>query len=97
MYVSLDKKYLEKTKDEASKRCAAEFGEDEGKDGLLYEDLDVRSVELEFDNGRLLWSGETDLGFFSIEIDLDDDIAFEIIEYMKEKGEKLKRLINLSG
>ena len=101
MYVDLNKNYIEKTKKEANDRAKEMYGDgdESSKTQLIYEgeQLDKSSEfdELYFEDGNIHISLSNDLGYFNLEIPVKDDLAFEIIEYMKSKGEKIKRLINL--
>ena len=95
MYINLNKKHLKNTMKKANKECIEDWGEDEGKDTLLYGDLNDTIENIEFNKGILDVSFSNELGYFSFDLDIDDDLAFEIIEYMKSKGREIKRLINL--
>jgi len=95
MYVNIDETYLEKNKSKAKKKAIEDFGGEDSKGELLFPEL-KGDVEIEeFNDGILLCSIDNDLGYFSFELEINDDMAFEIIEYMKSKGEKIKRLVNL--
>lgn len=94
MYVSLDKKYLEKNMKKLEKRSMDTLGEDEGKGKLLFNE-EIIFDGVYFENGELVVSADMPIGYFFERFPIDDDVAFKIIEHMKKKGNKLKRLINL--
>jgi len=95
MYIHINEKYLEKNRKKAKEEAISSLYEEE-KDSLLFEDLKGTIEVDEFTDGKLLVHEDNDLGYFSTEIMIDDDLAFDIIEYMKKKGEKIKRLIQLT-
>lgn len=96
MYINLNKKYLEDNKKQMAKDAISNIGNPEGKDNLLCEDIKDSIEGLEFKDGCLSVDIENGFGWFSFDVDIDDDIAFQIIEHMKKKGQEIKRLIDLT-
>ena len=96
MYVNLDKNFLDKNMKKMEKNAKEVFGDEDGKDQLVLETIESTISDIEFDDGNLTIGVDSDMGYFSIDVDIDDELAFDIIDHMKKKGEKIKRLVNLA-
>jgi len=90
LYIHVNKEYLNKTKKEANKKSKED--DEESKD-YLWEDLNFKLECIELDNGDLNVSGETDLGYISLDFHLDMDGAIEVIKFYMKKLEKLKAVL----
>lgn len=91
MYLSLDKSFLEKTMASANKDAITEFGDD-GKDLLLYKNLDDTNVEIEVTESTINISFDNKLGFFSMEIPTDE-VMEDIVAMAIKKMNKIKALM----
>ena len=96
MYVNLDKNFLDKNMKKMEKNAKEVFGDEDGKDQLVLETIESTISDIEFDDGNLTIGVDSDMGYFSIDVDIDDELAFDIIDHMKKKGEKIKRLVNFA-
>lgn len=101
MYFSLDGKKIKADWQKLHKEAQATFGDDEGattkNETLVCSETNEQDTSnTEFNNGALSVSESNEYGYFNITIDVDDELAFEIIEYMRKKGEKIKRLVQLA-
>jgi len=94
MYIDLDKKYLKKNWKRMEKAAEEEFTVE---DRLLDENLRSEVEIGEFADGILCVNVNSDVGFMSIDVPISDDLIFDMIEYLKEKGERLNRLIKLTN
>lgn len=94
MYLSLSKKYLKDN--QKSMEAAAILALGKEAECLLVEDLTDKMLDPTFEDGVLNVGVDTEAGYFGVDIPIDDELAFEIIAYMKLKGEKMKRLIKLA-
>ena len=95
MYTSIDLKWFDKNRAKMVKTSIDNNG-DEGKDEATAENLKDEIEEYEFDGDtiNLCWTNE--LGYFSMEYSLTDDEMMEIVEHMKQKGERIRKLIKLA-
>lgn len=99
MYIQIDEEYLRKNKKRMNEIAKEELlDEEEAKDVLIDTDMEANVTIEEFNSerGTLLVTIDSELGYVSVEVPIHEDIAFEIVEWLKEKGEKLARLIRLS-
>lgn len=95
MYVDIYEEWLNKNRKRMRKEAIEEFGKKKGKNRLLDSEV-LGNIDIRFDNGRLFVDINSELGFFSADVKIDDEMVFEIIEYLKEKGAKIKRLVGLA-
>ncbi len=98
-YLTLRKDTLKKTEKQANEDAISEYGKEEGKDELRYEDIDFKADEVYFEEGELHVSGELfcageKFGYLSQEIPLGNDTIIEIIEYYVDKLKKIKEVIS---
>lgn len=92
MYIQLNKQYLE----ENEKEMIETAKENECEDALIVEATEQETYhDIEFDHGKLMVNVKTELGWISCNVPIDDDLAFQIVDYVKMKGKKIKRLINI--
>jgi len=99
VYLSLDKKAFEATKEEAEKEAKETDGEKEPA-RYLYGDLSFAESDLYFDesaqgiemNGNI-WAGQKDLGYISVSIPLKIDLVVEIIEWYRKALGKIKTIL----
>lgn len=92
MYIQLNKDYLQKNK-KLMEKAAEEY---EAENSYLIEDTKQETFhDLEFDDGNLRVNIETEVGLVSTNVPIDDDLALEIVNYLKSKGIRIKRLINI--
>jgi len=90
LYLHINKEHLDKTKEEANKRSKES---DETSKDYLWDDLNFKVEDMELDKGSLCVSGETDLGYISLDFDLDLDVAIDVINFYMKKLEKLKLVL----
>ena len=98
-YLILRKDILKETEVEANENAISEFGTEDGKNELRYEDIDFKAGEIYFEEGKILTSGEffnngKNMGYLSLEIPLGNDTIMEIIEYYVDKLKKIKEVIS---
>ena len=100
VFLTLDKEGLIKTEHRANKSSIESSGEKEGKDTLEYGGINFELDTFDFDKsedsldicGRM-YSNGIYLGFISLDIPINIDLAIPIIEsYMKKLG-KLKTVL----
>ncbi|MBU1082696.1 MAG: hypothetical protein KKB59_19580 [Spirochaetes bacterium] len=90
IYIHINGEEFEKSKSEANE--SSKENDSESKD-YQYDWKALEVQKLGFNNGRLEFAGSNDLGYFSINIDLELDTVIHIIEsYMKKLG-KLKTVL----
>lgn len=95
VYLSLDKKFFVKNMKSMEEKALKDMGSEDGKD-ILLADFDFEyPEELYFEDGSIHASFDTPLGFISVNFKINDDVAFKIVEHLREKGLRLKKLINL--
>lgn len=108
LYLNLSKKVFEKTKEEANKEGISTSGK-EGKDDLLYPYVILvpdKSEGMYFDEdkntiivaGEIFLSNETDelkdkMGYASLTIPIEMDLALEMIESYRNKLGKIKTIL----
>ena len=97
-YITLNGKDLKKDWDKLKEaylkdQCEPDEDEDES---LLIDECMMGDVEFNKQDQTLLINFSTDYGFSSVEIPISDDLIFEMIEHLRKKGEKIKRLVNLT-
>lgn len=100
MYLSLNRKEVEDSLEDATKRAIERDGED-GETDALYEDVEFRDAEsagfnsdielIEF-SGNMFFEGK-DLGYISGSIPLDFEDIIAIIEVYRKKLGKLKTVL----
>ncbi len=98
-YLTLRKDTLEKTQEEANKNAISEYGKEDGKDELRYDDLSLNADEIYFEDGKISLSGNffnngKDMGYLTLNIPLGNDTIIEIIEYYVDKLKKIKEVIS---
>lgn len=94
--MNLNKSWLKKHEKDMADEAVSELGEEDGKDNLISNTLDETIESVEFSDGRLLIDFSSDAGWFSVTLDVDNQLAFQIVEYLKAQGKEIKRLINLA-
>jgi len=96
MYMNLSKSWLKANEKKMIKEANDNFSKEDNADDILL-DSDVKSkVRIEeFSDGKLIIDADGDFGYLSFEVGISDDLAFEIINHMKCKGEKIVRLVKL--
>jgi len=101
MYVELQGKELKKDWKDLLKKAINSDPNDENigkEERLLIEDENPEILTLEFDknNEKIFLTITHKYGYFSFDIPLDDDLMFEIVECLKSKAEKIKRLLEFN-
>lgn len=94
MYLSLSKKYLEENRKAMEKEALEQSGDD-GKDDLLYTDEKEAKIE-HIEKNNITLSCDSKIGYLSIDVDLSDEDIFELIDYMREKANKMKKMLILA-
>lgn len=91
VYLNIDSKGFEKTKEAALKRAKESCGDE----GSFYEypNLKWGVDSIEFDNGALSVDGSTEIGYIGVKLNLDIDIVIKIIEFYMKKLGKLKTVL----
>jgi len=92
MYVNLNEKFLERTKKKAKEKSISESGDD-GKDNLMYEEINENIVIDEITDEHILVSIDSDLGYISFEIPLTADVLEDLLGMVIKKMNKIKTLI----
>ena len=94
--MNLEGKKLKKDWEKLAKTPREDYGED--YDGELLITTESDTIENEcFENGVFQYAISNDYGYFAVDIDIDDDLIFEMIDYLAKKGKKIKQLLNLVG
>jgi hypothetical protein len=89
MYISINKEFFEKTKDEAWKTGLANIGE-ENKE-YVWEECPDRIDECYVnEDDEIYLSLRNDLGYFSADIAIDDELLIEIIQLAVKRMNKIK-------
>ena len=93
MYLRLSEKFLNRNLKRMKREAIKLWGEIEGKDDLLEEDLKEDEVCVTFKKGGdlLQVSIWTPAGYFEIDIVLDDEIMIEVADSLKHKRNKINR------
>lgn len=95
MYASINKDWFLKNQQEAVEEAVKSYGEEE-KNNLVFpelkDDFTVGEILLE-DDGRIHVDLENKLGYFSIEIPIDDELEIALIEQGVKKLNKLKTIL----
>jgi len=93
MYINIDSKFLDKNREKANKEAIANVGEEDGKDSLVF-NLDKESIEsIEVDEDNLRVSIANDLGYFGIDIPLNDFLMQNIISEVIKRMNKFKTML----
>lgn len=87
LYIHINKDYFDKSKDLANKASK----ELDCKDYLY--DIDFKLDELNLEGGKLFVCGETDLGYVSLDFEMDTETVIDIIEFYMKKLGKLKTIL----
>jgi len=96
MDIQLNEKYLKDNEDRMKRMAKEELGDEDAKDILIESGMEANVAIDEFSDGELSVTVDSELGCFSFSVPITDEVAFKIIRYMKEKAEKLKRLLDLT-
>ena len=97
MYVNLNKSELEKRRAGMEKNAEAELSNEEISTDMLLDPKLQEDVSTEFSDGTLNIDIDTPLGFFSVSVEIDDDLADQIIDHWRAKAVKFKKLLALAG
>ena len=91
VYLNLNKKeFSEKKQEEYNKTAISETGE-EGKDDLRIDDDGKSKVYIEeIRDGKMTIVAETNVGYISIDVIIDDDHIISMAEMLVKKLNKLK-------
>lgn len=92
MYANLDEKFLRKTTEKAREESVASIGDD-GKDDLMYPDLNDKIEEFNIAENEIELSVSNELGFFSIRIPLDSDDLEQMLSIVIKKMNKIKTML----
>ena len=90
LYMHLNGENFEKLKKEANKKSKEDIAD--SKD-YNFGDLNLEVDKIGFENGTITASGSNELGYFSVDFDLDLDIVVDIIEFYMKKLGKLKTVL----
>jgi tagatose-1,6-bisphosphate aldolase len=91
-YLCLDKDYVMKTMQEANKRAIEEYGEEDGKNLLLW-DFDGDKVD-EIDGDEIeLVNDCNPMGYISLTATIDIDAQMQLIQNAVNKLNKVKALL----
>jgi len=95
VYLYLKTEEFDKQREAAKKRAIDAWGEEDGKDNLLWElQLTYQLKESpEFKDGKMTIGGETEIGYVSIDFELGLDIVVAIIEFYQKRLNKLKTVL----
>ena len=99
IYLNLDRKTFEETKEEAKERDIESCGEEDSR-GYLYPDISLVIDNVELENEMIEFSGQIidtssgkEFGYASIKFTPELDLIIELIQvYMKKLG-KLKTIL----
>jgi hypothetical protein len=98
-YIQIEGKTLKEDWNKLREENDIKFSEDtdnEELQSIVISDLTDDSVYFNEKNQSLEVSLDSKYGFGYIEFKVSDDLIFEMIEHLKQKGEKIKRLVNLA-
>lgn len=90
VYLHLNGENFEKMKGKANERSKED---DENSKDYNFDWMPLESDEVSFEAGTLSINGSNDLGYFSMDIDLDLDTVVDIIEFYMKKLGKLKTVL----
>ena len=93
IYINLKKDFLTRTKQSANKKAIDELGEEEGINSLLYPELPAKVEIEEITEHSLLLSVSSELGFFSIDVELGQEELIELISIAVKKLNKFKGIL----
>jgi len=101
MYVELQGKELKKDWKDLIKKAKEEDPNNkniEKEERLLIKDENQDVISLEFNEAdeEIFYAVVNDYGYFSFNIPLDDDLMFKIVDCLKSKADKIKRLLDLN-
>jgi len=96
MYIDLNAKWLKENWDRLLKAAVDEFGEEDGEDLLHDQEVKHTAESLEFSDGVLNVSVDSDFGYVGLEIEIPDDLIFEMVDHIKEKGNKYKEYLKFA-
>ena len=101
MYVELQGKELKKDWKDLNKEAIDSDLNDENikkDERLLIQDDEPDIIDISFDKNdeEIFFAVANKYGYFSVNVPLDDDLMFEIVECLKSKGEKIERLLDLN-
>jgi len=93
MYARIDKSYIDKHAEGARESAVKQFGEEDAGDDLLFEDVEMKSVEAEVEDEKIDFSLDTEMGYISFEWSPDVDELIGIIELAVKKSNKIKTML----
>jgi hypothetical protein len=89
LYIHINKNWFERNKNLAETTSK----EGDNEDGYLWENLNFNIDSIEIDNGNVFIGGSSDLGYISLDFNLDMDTAIDVIEFYMKKLGKLKTIL----
>lgn len=101
MYLEIKENSFSELREQAIKVAEKNYGK-ERKDELDFDNIEMSDQEIEFEKDIITCSGDmvgfkngqkVDLGYLSLDIKLDLDLAVEIIEFYMKKLGKLKTVL----
>jgi hypothetical protein len=97
MYANVKASFIEKEKAKAHQNAVGELGDEEGKDSLLWQELEdsVDDMSIE-DNGDIYFSWTNSLGSFGMTFKPSTDDFIKLLEIAVKKANKIKTLLEAS-
>jgi hypothetical protein len=95
MYINIDEKKLKKEWARLKKETIEQEGEDTGT--LLISNTEDIIEDISYLRGILTVDFSNEYGYFSFEIEVDDDLFEKILTERKERARRLKNLLKLLG
>ncbi|MFA5395273.1 MAG: hypothetical protein WC346_04565 [Methanogenium sp.] len=90
------KKDWNKLREKNDERFSDDKENNEEEQSLLIDNLILDEVRFDEKEQTLSVCIGSDYGFGFLEIPISDDLIFEMINHLRLKGEKIKRLVNLT-
>jgi len=95
VFISMDKKFVDKNLQKWNRKAIEEYGEESGKECYLYEDEEVASIDEIDENGNWIKivCETSPIGYISMYVDLDTDDLIRLIEIAVKKMNKFKNIL----
>jgi hypothetical protein len=91
--MNLNKEFIDKNLESMNKNALSRFGDVDGKNDYLFEDGVHGTIEEIDDNRFGIIVDNPELGFFTVDIDLDDNDLVRLLEMAVKKMNKFKNLL----
>jgi hypothetical protein len=100
-YVNLSESYIEKNRKKAKEEAISNFGDEDGKDNLVFVDTEKDRAENDAldhieeidEDGSITITSESKLGYISIDIQLTDEDFITLIGIAVKRLNKFKNVL----